>query len=307
MKNKAALYTPVLLIAVYLLLAAVRFLPSETLGLDDNPYLSVVILQLLIYMVPSLFYCRVKGRELTGRMRIRLPRLTHLLLTAYGAVLVICGGALISIAMYRVFPEMFAATTSSTTAFTAFAMNNGLFDGAYLVVAFAILPAVTEEFLFRGIVLCEYQRYGAGFAAVFSSVVFAMSHFNLARLPAYLFSGLVLSLLLFATRSLVSAMAVHACNNLSVLLLERYVLHLAERQNISMVLFVILIGAVALLALILFCSEAGGVYRGYADEALPMEQGGKSSVRLMEKAAEAYLSPTFLILVVIFITITVSW
>lgn len=304
MKNKAALYTPVLLIVVYLFLAAVQFVPSDVLGIDENPYLAVVILQLLIYVVPSLFYCRVKGRNFTGRLRIRLPKPGHILLMLYAAVFMICGNALISMGMYHLMPELFASSSASN--YAAFAMNRGIFDGMYMVIAFAILPAVTEELLFRGIVVSEYEDYGPFFAVVFSSLSFAMSHFNPARLPVYLFCGILLTLVLYATRSLIAAVIVHTLNNVSVLLLEKYVLHIAEKQNISMILFVIILITIALVSLILFCSEAGSIYKGYAEDALPVDYGRASGTGLFTKIAETYFSPTFLILVVIFVTISLS-
>lgn len=305
MKNKAALYTPVLLIVVYLFLVAVKFVPSEVLGIDENPYLAVVILQLLIYVVPALFYCRVRGREFTGRLRIRLPKPGHILLIFYASVFLICGNALISMGMYHILPELFASSAAS--GYAAFAMNSGIFDGMYMVIAFAILPAVTEELLFRGIIVGEYEDYGPTFAVLLSALTFAMSHFNLARLPVYLFCGIVLALVLYATRSLIAAVIVHTLNNVSVLLLEKYVLHIAEKQNISMILFIIILVTIALVSLILLCSEAGGIYRGYAEDALPVDYGRSVGTGLFTKVAETYFSPTFLILVVIFITITLSW
>ncbi|MBE6598808.1 MAG: CPBP family intramembrane metalloprotease [Ruminococcaceae bacterium] len=304
MKNKASIYTPILLIVVYLFLAAIRFVPGDVLGMDENPYLAVVILQLLIYVVPALFYCSARGRGTSERMRLRLPRPGHILLLVYAAVFLVCGNALISMGMYQLMPRHFSEASSFSGA--SFAMNRGVFDGMYMVVAFAILPALTEELIFRGIVVGEYEHYGPGFAIVLSALTFAMSHFNFARLPVYLFSGLVLALVLYATRSLAASVIIHSLNNVSVLLLEKYVLHIARKQNISMLLLVIILVTAAVVSLTLFCGEAAGIYRGYAEEALPVEYGRGKGRSLFERLAETCFSPTFLILAVIFITITVT-
>ncbi len=304
MKNKSAIYTPILLIVVYLLLIAVRYVPSDVLGIDENPYLAVVILQLLIYAVPSLFYCRVKGRDFTSRLRLRLPRPGHILVIIYASVFLACGSALISMGMYRLMPGAFSA--SSASEYASFAMNRGIFDGMYMVIAFAILPAVTEEFLFRGIIVGEYEKYGIFFAVMLSSLSFAMSHFNFARLPVYLFCGVVLSMILYATRSILSCIIVHTVNNASVLFLEKYLLNIAQKRNISMILFVILLATLALISLILLFSETGGIYRGYAKEDLPVDYGRTVGTGIFSRIAETYFSPTFLILVVIFITMSLS-
>ncbi len=302
MKHKAAIYTPILLIVVYLFLAAVGFIPPEVLGMDENPYLAVVILQLLIYVVPALFYCRAGMGRVTKRLRLRLPRVGHILLLVYAAVFLIAGNALISMGMYRLMPESFSASSNGAS----FAMNGGVFDGMYMVIAFAILPAVTEELVFRGIVVGEYEHYGPGVAIVLSALTFAMSHYSFARLPVYLFSGIVLALVLYATRSLLASVLIHVLNNVSVLFLEKYVLHIAEKQNISMILLIIILVTAALVSLTLFCGEAAGIYRGYAEDAVPVEYGEGKRKNFFAVIAETCFSPTFLILAVIFITVTVT-
>lgn len=304
MRNRASIYTPILLIVVYLLLAAVRFIPSDVLGLEGNPYFAVVILQILIYVVPALFYCKLAGKDFVKRLRIRLPRLSHILLILYAAVFLLCGNALISMGMYHYMPEQFVSTSNVSQA--AFAMNEGVFDGLYMAVAFAVLPALTEELIFRGIVVGEYEAYGPGFAIVLSSLTFAMSHFSFARLPMYLFSGIVLALVLYATRSLFASAVIHSLNNLCVLLLERYIIHIVDKQNISMLLLLIILAFVALISLVLLCGEASGIYKGYAEEMLTVDYGKDRDMGLFPRIAATCFSPTFLILAVLFITFTIT-
>ena len=304
MRNKASIYTPVLLIVVYLLLAAVRFIPADVLGLEENPYFAVVILQILIYIVPALFYCKLKNRDFVKRLRIRLPRWSHILLILYAAVFLICGNALISMGMYARLPEQFVNT--STVQHAAFAMNSGVFDGLYMAVAFAVLPALTEEFVFRGIVVGEYESYGPGFAIVLSALTFAMSHFSFVRLPMFLFSGAVLALVLYATRSLFASALIHTLNNMCILFLERYMINIVDKQNISMLLILIILAFIAFVSLILLCGEASGIYKGYAEEMLTVDYGKDTGMGFLSRVAATCFSPTFLILAVLFITFTIT-
>lgn len=308
MKNtdfKASLITPMLLIVVFSLILAANFLPEDMLGLEDNPYLAVVVIELLTYAVPSLFYCRIRGREFTPKLRMRFFPPSQLLYLLHAAVFMLSGVVLVSMFMYNAFPEQFEA--SAVTEYAAFAMNSRFFDGLYLIIAFAVLPAMTEEFLFRGVIIGEYDRYGAVIASVMSAVMFAMSHFSLVRFPVYLFSGLVLASVLFATRSVVAATLIHALNNAVVLLCEKYVLHIVDKQNVSLVLLIIILGAVAILSAMLMCYEAQGIYHGYAESNLPSDyagsstrsQGGRKSV--FTRIIEAFFTPTFLLLVILFI------
>lgn len=299
---KANLFTPVLMIAVFAFILASNFLPEDLLGLDENPYLAVVVIELLTYAVPSLFYCRIRGREFTPKLRLRPFAPSQIVYLLYSTVFLLCGVVLVSIAMYNAFPSAFEA--SAVTEYAAFAMNQRFFDILYLVLAFAVLPAITEEFLFRGIVIGEYENYGALIASVMSAVMFAMSHFSLVRFPVYLFSGLVLSSVLFATRSVVAATVIHALNNIIVLLCEEYVLHIVDKQNVSLVLLIIILGAVAILSAMLMCYEAQSIYHGYAESNVPSEYAvnvSRSRKSVFTRIIEAFFTPTFLLLVILFV------
>jgi len=296
---KANLLTPVLLIVVFALIFAANFLPEGTLGMEENPYLAVVVIELLTYALPSLFYCMIRDRELLPRLRLRLFPPSQILYLIYAAVFMLSGVVLVSMLMYTAYPDAFAA--SAVTEYAAFAMNERFFDTLYLIITFAVLPAVTEEFLFRGIVIGEYDRCGAGVAAVLSAAVFSMSHFSLVRFPVYFFSGLVLACVLFATRSVFAAMLIHALNNTVVLLGEKYVLHIVDKQNVSLVLLVILLAGTALLSAMLMCYEAYEIYNGYAEKNVPSEYAASKKKNIFRRVAEAFFTPTFLLLVVLFV------
>lgn len=299
MKSRDTRWTPLLLVFVFALLYFVGFLPADRLGMDENPYLAVVAVQLLIYAVPALFYCRLRGSDFTARLRIRLPKPGHLLYLLYAAVFLIGGSALISMGMYALFPESFAA--GSTQSYTSFAWNTGVFDGLYLVMAFAILPAVTEELLFRGIVLSSYETMGVCTAVLVSSAAFAMSHFSFVRFPVYFFSGLVLAGVLYATRSLFASVVIHAINNAFVLFLEKYLLHIADKRSISLVLFVIIVGFFTLTAAVLWCVEAGNLYAGYARDNVPSPYVVRRKGGMLSSLAQTVFSPGFLAVVVLFV------
>lgn len=301
---RSAAFTPILVIAVFALILCARFMPNESLGLDENPYLAVVVIQILTYALPSLFYTRLRGREFSETTRLRHFSPSSLLYVFHTSVFLLSGVVLISMAMYTAFPDNFAATSSSD--YAAFAMNGRFFDVLYLILAFAVLPAVTEEYLFRGIIAAEYEKYGVGIAAFMSAVTFAMSHFSLARFPVYLFSGVVLALCMYTTRSVLGSAIAHTVNNAFVLLSEQFVLHIADKQNVSFVLFVIIIGAVLIVSAMLMCYEAQAIYRGYAEESVPSDYVPKKKSNAFRGIAEAFFTPTFLIVVIIFVVASMT-
>ena len=298
------MFTPVLVLVVFLAILAARFLSAETLGLDENPYLAVVVIQLVTYAVPSVFYYKVRGREFAPKVRLRMFRSSHLLYLFHAAVFLITGVMLLSILMYTLVPGAFA--TASSADYASFAMNQRFFDGAYLILAFAILPAATEDFLFRGIVIGEYERYGASVAVTASALMFAMSHFSLARFPVYLFSGIVLALTVYTTRSVAASALVHALNNAAVLLCEKYILTIVDKQNVSMTLLLLLFGAAAIRSAMLMCFEASGIYRDMAQENIPSDYVSHPDRKrnIFVRLADAFLTPTFLLLVILFVVVT---
>ncbi len=194
----STVFVPVLLLVVFALILASSLLPEETLGLRENPYLAYVVIQLLVFAVPSLFWCRIRGREFTPRLRVNPFRPRQLLYIWHAAVFMTALSVLLETALYRLSPEGFAGT--SLARYASFAMNGRVFAVVYLVTAFALLPAVTEEFLFRGVVIGEYESLSPGVAVTVSAALFAMSHFSWVRFPIYFAAGLVLGAVMYMNR-----------------------------------------------------------------------------------------------------------
>ena len=303
MKVRPTVAAPVLLIVVFALIVAAGAIPDGVLGFNDNPYLATVIIQLVIFALPALFFCTLRGSEYRRRLRLRVPPLSCILITVCATLLMITGSAVIEYFMSALAPDAVAATSASETA--AFAMNSGLFDGLYLVLAFAVLPAVTEEFLFRGIIMTEYGSLGVICAVIMSSITFAMSHMSPVRLPEYLFCGIVLALLAYASRSIIASMAAHTLYNAVVIFFEDHVIRIAEKQNISSILFVIISAVLALTMAAVFAFEASGLYRGYGADNVPSDHLPKKPTGLPTALIASLLSPSFLLLTVMYIVIAV--
>ncbi|MBR5632817.1 MAG: CPBP family intramembrane metalloprotease [Clostridia bacterium] len=302
MKFKATSAAPLLIMAVFLLTAVFNFLPAESIGAESDPYLAAVIIQLVIFALPSLLFCTLRGNSYSQSLRLRLPGPSSVILMICSVVLLCCGGSAIDYLMTAAFPSL--AGESSMATYAGFAMNSGFFDGLYLVVAFAVLPAVTEEFLFRGIVLAEYGTVNVACSVILSAAMFSMCHFSFLRLPSYFFCGIVLACITYATRSIVAPMIVHTLYNVVVLFFGDYVMKLAEKNNISGILFVIVAAAVAFVAAAMAAFEASSIYRRYAEDNVESDHVPKKKTGLVQALAMSLLSPFFLLLIVVFIVLT---
>lgn len=81
------------------------------------------------------------------------------------------------------------------------------------LISTAIVPAFSEEILFRGIVLSTLRKYGDGFAVFVSSFIFGLFHGNLIQFPFAFLVGIVLGWTLVYAESMLPAILIHCFNN----------------------------------------------------------------------------------------------
>ena len=88
--------------------------------------------------------------------------------------------------------------------------------GGTLIYLFAltVVPAVVEEFAFRGIVLGSLKKYGSGYAIIISSALFGLMHGNIVQIPFATMLGLVMGYVAVATGSIIPCVIIHFLNNL---------------------------------------------------------------------------------------------
>lgn len=77
----------------------------------------------------------------------------------------------------------------------------------------AVIPAVSEEFVFRGVMLSSLRKFGDGFAVLATALLFGFMHGNLVQIPFAFIVGLVLGFVTVSTKSMLPAMLIHALNN----------------------------------------------------------------------------------------------
>ena len=282
--HKIVLTPSTLVLATYVFLLLTKLLDVAFIN-RENEYYSVVILQLMIFMLPGAIWCKWSGDNYVKGLRLRLPRLSSLLLIFSAALLMISGGLLFS----TVFGGLESLSNNFSLYDTFISKTDGsLSSSLYLFVAYAILPAICEEFVFRGILCYEYENGGVLRAVIFSSVFFALLHFNPVNILTYLFSGAVLALILYASRSLLGAMLAHFLYNVFGLFGQRYMNTLYMITGSSS-FFLFLVAFCFMLSGALFCHQASKLYKRY------LYSGESSSYRLPEiKTAEqkraSYLS-----------------
>lgn len=83
-----------------------------------------------------------------------------------------------------------------------------------LVALMALIPAVTEETLFRGALLQSWRPLGRTRSILITSLVFALFHFTPLNIPAILLISWFLGAAAYDSQSVYPSMVIHGMNNL---------------------------------------------------------------------------------------------
>ena len=170
---------------------------------------------------------------------------------------------------------------------------DSVLDIVLFYVTVAVLPALIEEFAFRGVILNIFRKYSDGLAVLVSGVTFGLMHGNFAQIPFALVVGLVLGYIAVKTNSLLPGIIIHFMNNaLSVTftLLSTNTDLSDSAVNLINSLVLIVIGILALLSFSVLSRKHSGFFKLL---------GADKMIEFKEKAKIAFYSPTVLVFSVI--------
>ena len=296
----------VVVLATYVLLLLTKLI-DITLINRENEYYSVVILQMMVFLLPGAIWCTFSGERYVRRLRLRMIRANSIALILSASVLMISGGLLLSI----LFGGLESLSQSFSLYDTFISKDNGTVPTKlYLILAYAVLPAICEEFVYRGIVCLEYERGGVLRSIVFSSLFFGLLHFNMVNLPVYVFSGAILAMTLYATRSLFGAIIVHFLYNLFGLFGQPYMSSLYNLTG-STNFFLFLITTLFLISAAVFCGEAARLYKQYLYRGYPADYRQPAlttSAEIRASYLDVVRSPSAIACVAVYIiALIISW
>jgi 5-formyltetrahydrofolate cyclo-ligase len=258
-KISARVLPPILALSVFLLLVLSKLLEGVLVRRGAEA-LTVSLLQAFIFLLPTAIYLRIVRRPSFGQMRIRLPKTRHAWFCLCMLVVLITSNLLLSILTGGI-----EALTESFTLYDTFVSHN---DGSFwrtagVILAYALIPAICEETVFRGLFCAEYEDAGVGVAIIISSLFFAMMHFSFGLFPNCLVSGILLACTMYATRSLVAACILHFLYNLFCLFGQPYLSAFYVYAG-SNEIFLFCLGVLLLLFSAFAVGEARKIYHVYA-------------------------------------------
>ena len=152
----------------------------------------------------------------------------------------------------------------------------------------AVLPAVCEELLFRGVVIGLLKPAGERVAVLLSAVLFALAHGTLTQIPFAFVLGLVFGYLYLRTGNLLLPMVLHFLNNAMSVTLETASVLTGDQTGtvIAYTVFAVLALAGAVAAVFL---------RMHPEYPLQAMGESRSVLPHGERAKAAWLSPIVLV------------
>lgn len=296
MRIKNSFFAPLLVLAIYILLFASGFISTELLQYKDNIYLSLIVIQLVIFILPAIFYCRIKGEGYFKRLRLlpfspsKIPFLVTSLLVLF------FGSALIKLGLYHLGVGGNSFSLYNTYYLPA---SMSIQDILYILLTFALLPAITEEFIFRSILLAEYEENGIFCAVLMSSLSFAMLHFDFSEFPIYLFGGVIFALTAIITRSVFASIIIHTANNILGMFLGDFLTRFIEQPQ-SEVFYTFSLIILFMLSLFIFLSGAERIYYIYGINGIDSPPDYELEESKPKLLFEALVAPTFLFCVLVY-------
>ena len=132
-------------------------------------------------------------------------------------------------------------------------MPSNIFGIILYFITTAVIPAFTEEFIYRFLMLNALKKYGNAFAIIITSVIFGLAH---ARVNAFIFAtaiGLLSAYIAIKTKSIWFSIILHVIINANSLVFQYIaVLPLSdETYNIIYFSFLSVISAVSLIYLLM--------------------------------------------------------
>jgi len=185
-------------------------LPDGILG--DTIY-SIIIQIGVLFLLPFLLYSivlKIKPKYVFEHCNYSKINITVVFISIFLGVLCF----IINIAVSSLFNGMLAFSGYNFGKGVAVSSDYYSIGNFFLqMFLVAVLPAVCEEFLHRGILLQGIKHIGFKKAIVISSLLFALLHFNIQQVSYAFVVGLIMGFVSVVAKNIYPAMIIHFMNN----------------------------------------------------------------------------------------------
>ena len=301
---------PLLPLFSILFLVLSTYIDTGRLSDGRNAYLSFVILQLLTFVLPLVFFCKAREENYIFHMKLRPFGLEKTVFLVFSVFVMITAMTAVELCMrnFGISSGLYAHNVYTLYGRTLPELGGNIYDTLYTTVVFAVLPAFTEELLFRSVLYYEYEKLGAPAAIILTSILYALLDMNTVALFPSFAGGLLLGFTVYVTQSVLASMVVHVLYNLYSLFFEEYIWAFISKPENEIFFIFVLVSLLLLSAIFMFSQAERVVYdKGIRGEALPshLSVSNAAEKRIRKPKIKDILislfSPAFLLCIVIFI------
>lgn len=265
----------------------------------DRFFILAVISNICAFLLPAVFYIKLKGAGYSKNLKLDLPKPKYIFLSVYMFLVLVSGTVLINSLMFYFGGA--EANIESVLPFLFYTGGNPVYDMGVLI-SFVVLPAFCEEFFFRSVLSAEYEKYGTFCAVIITSAAFAMSHFSLKFFPSYFFAAIIFYIIAKITNSVLFAMILHAGYNFcSIYLWDKLLGVLKFEQN--RVIFIFITAVIFIIFICFALNSLEGIYykKAYSNEPSPVNLAENKRRRAgIVKLFRSFFAPTFIAAAIIF-------
>jgi len=201
------------------------------LNIDDHPLIALTLnglAEILVMLIGSVLISLAARQHPFAIFRLEgiseTPVSSYLLAVPIILVAQVAGGAIsaIWVRALKFFPDIYSVLdkyeSANDKAQASLVTAHGIQEFAIIFIFVAIVPAFAEETLFRGFSQSNIERSGhrhaRPFIALFvTSILFAMVHGSVFKLPGLLMLGLALGWMAYRTNNLFVGALAHVANN----------------------------------------------------------------------------------------------
>jgi len=184
--------------------------------------------QLLFILLPALVFAKLVYHDVTTVIRANLPSVKEVAIFIFGLIILVpllqeflyIQNYLLDLmadssSLFNSFREMLNELDKMLEDTYGSMLNaDSVFEGAFIVIVVAMVPALCEEVFFRGYVQTSFElRVKPLGAAFLSALFFGLYHFNPYGLIALVILGMYFSFSAYMSNSIVVPIILHFINN----------------------------------------------------------------------------------------------
>jgi membrane protease YdiL (CAAX protease family) len=254
--------------------------------------LSDIGISILTSAVPLIIYFALKEKG-TVRESLFLSKPTFFQ-TGYVMGTTVIVSSLVSnvgiVFIYR-FYDIFGFDPNEYYISTQYPSNLWYIPPLFMLIAF--IPALAEEFMFRGAFMGGMKKFGRGFVILMSGLMFMMMHNTLEQLPLALSAGICLAYFTYKFRSLWAPVLTHFVINLDSAIVGTMSGLMSDKDFV----FAYMVYKLLFYSLMIGFAVAGAILYGFKLPTVdkPTSQEKKGRARLV------FISPFFYIFILLFL------